>query len=77
MMYELNRFPMASDNPNNYQAYLLRLWRDDGNTPWRASLQDTRAGQLHTFASLSQLIAFIEQQAGLEEEMSGRQESKE
>jgi hypothetical protein len=51
---------MSSED--NYQAYLLRLWRDDGQTPWRASLQEAQAGQLISFASVAQLVAFLEQQ---------------
>jgi hypothetical protein len=49
------------DSPENYQAYLLRLWREDEASPWRASLQDARVGQLLSFASVAQLIAYIEQ----------------
>jgi len=30
-------------NETNYQAYLLRLWRDGPNNHWRASLQRTKA----------------------------------
>ncbi|MFO7538195.1 MAG: hypothetical protein R6X32_09055 [Chloroflexota bacterium] len=50
------------DNRDDYQAYLLRLWRDDENAPWRATLQEAHAGQLVSFSSVAQLIAFIEQQ---------------
>jgi hypothetical protein len=46
-----------------YQAYLLRLWRDDGQAPWRASLQEAQAGQLISFTSVAQLIVYLEQQA--------------
>lgn len=46
-----------------YQAYLLCLWRDDGQAPWRASLQEAQAGQLISFASVAQLIVYLEQQA--------------
>ncbi len=53
---------MSSDNRENYRAYLLRLWRDGEESPWRASLQDPRAGETFGFASVTQLIAFIEQQ---------------
>ena len=49
------------DIPEDYQAYLLRLWREDETSPWRASLQEARAGQLLNFASVAQLIAYIEQ----------------
>ncbi|MFO7540649.1 MAG: hypothetical protein R6X32_21640 [Chloroflexota bacterium] len=58
---------MLSGPQNNYQAYLLRLWRDDANTPWRASLQETHGSELVSFASVAQLIAFIEQQTSPDE----------
>lgn len=53
---------MLSDSHEKYQAYLLRLWREDEDAPWRASLQDARAGEVRSFASVAQLVAFIEQQ---------------
>jgi transposase len=45
---------MPSGQQNNYHAYLLRLWRDDEFSAWRASLQDARAGELISFSSVSQ-----------------------
>lgn len=58
---------MATNDTQTYHAYLLRLWRDDEHTPWRASLQETQTGQrqLISFASVAQLIAFIEQKTHL------------
>jgi hypothetical protein len=60
---------------NNYHAYLLRLWREDANTPWRASLQEAHAGRSFNFASVAQLIAFIEAQTHASSEVFGHQES--
>ena len=43
-----------------YQAYLLRLWRDDTSAPWRATLIAAARPdeQLH-FATLDVLCAFL------------------
>src|ERR1043165_6148951 len=47
-----------------YLSYLLRLWRSeaDGPSSWRASLEDPHTGDRHNFASLEQLVAFLEEQ---------------
>jgi hypothetical protein len=43
----------------NYQSYLLRLWRADEATPWRASLHSVSTEQLLHFADLNALIGFL------------------
>ena len=45
-----------------YLAYLLRLWAVmvDGQPAWRASLESTQTGQQRGFATLAQLMAFLE-----------------
>jgi hypothetical protein len=48
-----------------YRAYLLRLWRadgDDGRPVWRASLEDARTGERRGFADLARLLTFLEEQ---------------
>lgn len=47
-----------------YHAFLLRLQRDRTSGPWRASLQDPRTRRLLNFASLSDLLAYLEQCTG-------------
>ncbi len=46
-----------------YLAYLLRLWREDrqGHT-WRISLEDAHTGERKGFASLDDLLSFLDQQ---------------
>lgn len=46
-----------------YVSYLLRLWLagDAGQPQWRASLEDSRTGQVCGFANLEALFSFIEQ----------------
>ncbi|MEZ4621352.1 MAG: hypothetical protein R2867_38440 [Caldilineaceae bacterium] len=43
----------------NYQSYLLRVWRDGADQPWRASLQSTATEKIESFGDLHALIAFL------------------
>ena len=47
-----------SVNPN-YRSYLLRLWRDQPDDPWRAALQATTTGERINFAEVSQMFDFL------------------
>lgn len=58
---------MAPKQPD-YHAYLLRLWRESGTLPWRAELVSPHTGAKHSFASRSQLLAFLNQLMGENEE---------
>jgi len=44
-----------------YFAYLLRFWREPGSG-WRFSLQDPHSGARRGFATLEELVAFLERQ---------------
>lgn len=46
----------------SYRAYLLRLWRADGEGggAWRASLEDAHSGERRGFADLHALLRFLE-----------------
>lgn len=46
----------------NYQAYLLRLWRDGPRNRWRASLQSTKASDTQLFADMRSLLNFLQSQ---------------
>ena len=46
----------------NYQAYLLRLWRDGPRNRWRASLQSTKASDTQLFADVRSLLNFLQSQ---------------
>lgn len=46
----------------NYQAVLVRMWRDDVGSPWRASAQRAGSDDLLRFASLEHLFVFLQQQ---------------
>ena len=45
-----------------YLSYLLRLWPIDAAS-WRASLEDPRNGERYGFASLQDLLSFLQAQA--------------
>jgi hypothetical protein len=45
-------------NPN-YRSYLLRLWRDQPDAPWRAALQSTVTGERINFAEIPQMFGFL------------------
>lgn len=53
-----------SDEQQIYLSYLLRLWQEPVTRQgaWRASLQNSRTGELRGFADIAQLFAFLEQQ---------------
>ena len=57
----------GTGQPQDYLAYLLRLWREQGGetTRWRASLQDPHSGEKFGFAHLDELVAFLREQTGL------------
>jgi hypothetical protein len=47
-----------------YKAYLLRMWRDNQNSPWRALLENPNNGERAAFATLEELVAFLEAKTG-------------
>jgi len=46
----------------NYQAYLIRFWREDDHQPWRVALVFPQTGEKHHFASAEQAFAFLTDQ---------------
>ena len=48
----------------HYQSYLLRLWRENPDSPWRASLESVTTGERQVFARLDALLAFLESGSG-------------
>ena len=43
-----------------YTAYLVRLWQDSAQGPWRASAQSVQSGQITRFGSLAEHFVFLE-----------------
>jgi hypothetical protein len=55
------------NTPPHYRTFLLTLWEErneDPNSPvvWRFRLEDPRTGQRQGFASLAELILFLQAQ---------------
>lgn len=46
----------------NYHAYLLRIWRETADLPWRATLEDPHTREKRGFASLPRLFAYLQSQ---------------
>ncbi len=44
-----------------YQSYLVRLWKEESESDWRASIQDISSGECKYFSHLGELFHFIEQ----------------
>jgi hypothetical protein len=47
-----------------HQAFVLRLWRENPQGNWRASLVDARTTDQVHFARLAELVAFLEARTG-------------
>jgi hypothetical protein len=58
---------VMGDEPEFYRSYLLRIWRGgDAATPvWRLLIEDVRSHERRGFSSLEQLLAFLQEQAGM------------
>ena len=59
---------MSSTAPSTYLSYLLRLWRDHQQAPWRASLESTATGDIRRFGDLEAMWAFLQAQLELQGE---------
>ncbi len=46
----------------DYHAYLVRLWRDDQEQPWRAELVSPHTGEARCFATTEQLFSYMQGQ---------------
>ena len=58
---------MSTKNKVDYQAFLIRVWREDDLSGWRVILEDPHTGQSIGFSSMKQLYEY------LEEKTSGKQ----
>ncbi|MFZ0548983.1 MAG: hypothetical protein WAM60_26285 [Candidatus Promineifilaceae bacterium] len=52
---------MSGKDSADYQAFLLRVWREDDHSGWRASLENPYTGQSVGFSSMKQLYEFLEE----------------
>jgi hypothetical protein len=47
---------------SDYHAYLIRLWRDEKQQPWRAELVSPHTGEARRFATPELLFGYVQQQ---------------
>ena len=47
-----------------YKAYLLRLWRESHEAAWRAMLENPNSNERIGFATLGELVAYLEEKTG-------------
>ena len=52
----------SMNKPRAYLSYLLRLWRSDEAAPWRASLEDARTHERHSFPDPDRLVEYLHEQ---------------
>lgn len=50
---------MIENTDVDYCAFLLRLWREEGETHWRASLENPITGEKQGFANLNRLVKHL------------------
>ena len=43
-----------------YYSYLVRLWQDDRQAPWRAVAQSVQTGEVIHFVDLESLFTFLQ-----------------
>jgi hypothetical protein len=55
------KFDPAKDSQTEYHAYLLRLWRETPQTPWRILLIATDSQERLLFSNIEGLFAFLEE----------------
>lgn len=51
-----------------YLAYLLRMWRDRADGPWRATLEDPHQREKVGFSSIKELITYLQSLTGIQGE---------
>lgn len=59
-------YSMRSNNADGkragrYQAYLLRIWREDESMQWHAQLEDPHTNEIISFATLTKLLIFLDE----------------
>ena len=44
-----------------YHSYLLRIWREDEQTPWRIQLEDPSSREVIGFQNMEKLMKFLDE----------------
>jgi hypothetical protein len=56
---ELSVVAAHSTDPDRYRSYLLRLWREGPDAPWRCQVQCVGRGRKRCFAGLAEMFEFL------------------
>jgi hypothetical protein len=75
----VTRSPRDTEEPvPDYLAYLLRLWRmqGEGAAGWLASLTSPDSGERHGFAGLDDLFLFLQRKTGTGSDVEDAEDSK-
>ncbi|HEX6509652.1 MAG TPA: hypothetical protein VF221_18640 [Chloroflexota bacterium] len=56
----MNESPLRPSG--NYRAYLVRLWQESPDIPWRVLARDVETGEECRFATIEQLFLFLHRQ---------------
>ena len=51
-------------DPERYQSYLLRLWKETPELPWRYQVRCVATGEEHRFSEFDQVLGFLQSVAG-------------
>jgi hypothetical protein len=75
-MEGLEHFAVRSIDPDRYRSYLLRMWREAPDAPWRCQVQCVGTGRERRFGGLAELFEFLlAEAAGGEGETRGQGDS--
>ena len=57
---EITTKPNKQNAPDStYNSWVLRMWQEESQDTWRASLKDARNGTQTNFSSITSLVAFL------------------
>lgn len=56
--YSTQAFAVSS---RRYHSYLLRMWREDEQMPWRIQLEDPHTREMIGFQNMEKLIKFLDE----------------
>ncbi len=59
-----------------YDAFLVRIWSDNGLADWRATVEHVGSGKRETFASVEKFITFMQKKVDLATHQSNVKETK-
>ncbi len=57
---EIENAPNKQNAPaESYNSWVLRMWQEESQDKWRASLKDARDGRQTNFSSITSLVEFL------------------